>query len=73
MKNLGLVYASILSKKVAMKCTHALVDVKVGRDSKIFAPWMNSGDINAFFNKDGVTELLPKIAGSFLMPRPVHN
>lgn len=41
MKNVALVYASILAKKIAMGCTDAIVDVKVGRDTKILAPWMD--------------------------------
>lgn len=43
MKNFGLVYASVLAKKIAMGCTHAIVDVKVGRDTKLLAPWMEKG------------------------------
>ncbi|MBW4495951.1 MAG: hypothetical protein KME26_23315 [Oscillatoria princeps RMCB-10] len=41
MTNVYLTYASILSKKIAMRCTHAIVDVKLGKDTKILSAWMN--------------------------------
>jgi hypothetical protein len=34
MKVSALVYSSILAKKIAIGCTHAIVDIKVGRDTK---------------------------------------
>ena len=40
MKNVSLVYASILSKKIALGITHTVVDVKLGKDTKIF--WENN-------------------------------
>jgi hypothetical protein len=43
MKNAAWVYASILAKKIALGCTHAIIDVKVGRDSKMLAPWQKDG------------------------------
>lgn len=42
MKNAAWVYASVLSKKIALGCTHAVIDVKVGQDSKMLAPWMGA-------------------------------
>lgn len=48
MKSAALVYASIIGKKIAMGCTHVVVDVKVGKDTKMFAPWM-SKDMSRFF------------------------
>ena len=53
MTNVYLTYASIISKKIAMRCTHAIVDVKLGKDTKILAAWMNDLDratINKFLN-----------------------
>jgi hypothetical protein len=44
MTNVYLTYASILSKKIAMRCTHAIIDVKLGRDTKILSAWMNQLD-----------------------------
>lgn len=44
MTNIYLTYASILSKKMAMRCTHAIVDIKLGKDTKILASWMDSLD-----------------------------
>ena len=41
MTNVYLTYASIISKKIAMRCTHAIIDVKLGRDTKILSAWMN--------------------------------
>jgi hypothetical protein len=44
MTNVYLTYASILSKKIAMRCTHAIIDVKLGKDTKILSAWMNQLD-----------------------------
>lgn len=44
MTNVYLTYASIISKKIAMRCTHAIIDVKLGRDTKILSAWMNQLD-----------------------------
>jgi thymidine phosphorylase len=38
MKSPTLVLASILGKKLALGCTHAILDVKVGKDSKVTSP-----------------------------------
>ena len=65
MKNVALVYASILAKKIAMGCTHAIVDVKVGRDSKIMAPWMGEDDIAAFVTSGDLGTLFPDVASRF--------
>lgn len=35
--NFPLVYASILSKRIAIGCTHCIVDVKIGKDSKMLS------------------------------------
>ncbi|NER36455.1 MAG: hypothetical protein F6J93_21135 [Oscillatoria sp. SIO1A7] len=35
-------YASILSRQIATRCTHAIVDVKLGRETKMLSPWMFS-------------------------------
>lgn len=53
MTNVYLTYASILSKKIAMGCTHVIVDVKLGKDTKIISAWMN--DINKFKLNDYLT------------------
>lgn len=46
MKNAALVYTSILAKKAAVGCTHGVVDVKLGKDTKmLLSPW--SGDREA--------------------------
>jgi hypothetical protein len=60
MTNVYLTYASILSKKIVMRCTHAIIDVKLGKDTKILSAWMNQLDdvnveklLNAF-DKDSL-------------------
>lgn len=45
MKNFELTYASILSKKIAMGCTHAIIDVKVGWDTKVINHLMDDDKI----------------------------
>ena len=68
MKNVALVYASILSKKIAVGCTDAIVDVKVGRDSKILAPWMDKGQHETWLglDKNSDRKLCPDMADSFM-------
>lgn len=39
--NFPLVYASILSKRIAIGCTHCIVDVKIGLDTKMLSPCMD--------------------------------
>lgn len=46
MKNIALTYASILGKKIQMGCTHAVVDVKIGKDTKMLAEWMSDAQID---------------------------
>ena len=65
MKDIGLMTASILSKKIAMGCTHTIIDVKVGRDSKVIAPWMENEDISAFVTDVPSGKMFPNVAERF--------
>ncbi len=58
MKNVALVYASIMAKKIAMGCTHAIIDVKVGRDTKILAPWMSKDENKSWWDNGNNTSLI---------------
>lgn len=40
MKDALLTVTSVLAKKLTMGCTHVVVDVKLGRDTKFLAPWL---------------------------------
>jgi len=55
MTNFPLVYASILSKRIAIGCTRCIVDVKLGPATKLLSPWMDEKLIqlvtNDYFNE----------------------
>lgn len=61
MKSPALVYASILGKKIALGCTRAIVDIKLGMDSKIdptkrpLSPLVTETEpVKAWLNKLGI-------------------
>gem|GEM_PF-1262934 len=56
MKDARLTVASVLGKKLAMGCTHAVVDVKLGRDTKFLAPGLDGALWRPFL--DGGGELM---------------
>ena len=59
MKSSNLVWASILGKKSALGCTHAIIDVKFGKDSKIGLPKQEENLVI------GSAELLRRLEDSF--------
>lgn len=61
MTNFPFVYASILSKRIAIGCTHCIVDVKIGKDTKMLSPCMNEQLlelVSTNFVKDGMQKLV---------------
>ncbi|WP_017716153.1 hypothetical protein [Kamptonema formosum] len=62
MTNFPLVYASILSKRIAIGCTHCIVDVKLGQATKMLSPRMDEKQIqlvtNDYFNEQGEQRLV---------------
>lgn len=60
MKSAAWVYASVIGKKIALGCTHVVVDVKVGGDTKMFAPWMDNKMAQAFWDASGKPLVLHK-------------
>lgn len=58
MKDVVLTLSSILSKKLAMGCTHAIIDVKIGKDTKIIAPWMGDDYLETFLTGVGNENLI---------------
>jgi len=62
MTNFPLVYASILSKRIAIGCTHCIVDVKLGQATKMLSPWMTEKQIKLvtkdYFNELGTQGLV---------------
>lgn len=66
MKDVELTVSSILSKKITMGCTHAIVDVKVGRDGKILAPWMGDKDIDNFVTNVSPGKMFPDVAEKYM-------
>ena len=65
MKDIGLTLSSILSKKITMGCTHVIIDVKVGCDSKILAPWMKHDDIKDFVSNVPSGVMFPNVAEKY--------
>nr|VFJ56543.1 MAG: Phosphotransferase enzyme family protein [Candidatus Kentron sp. DK] len=58
MKDPTLTYASIISKKRVMGCTHVIVDVKAGHDTKFVSPWFEKDSLDKWMGPGSDESLL---------------